>query len=495
MNRLYLTLVIIAFHFLTLGCGRENSSQKGEATRSITNGKPFSVEQFPQSVNLLITRAKGLANCSGTIISRHVVLTAAHCTDGYRAAEIEGGIPAFVGKKSVAMHAHPRWNTGKGGGDMALLVFPPNSFDKYYRVFLDPNEIRAGREVLLIGWGKTNDADSRSGQKPTYGRNVLTDRKQETIEVMGVSSGAGTGVSSALSNGDSGGGLHLEDKNNAVIGVSSYKFNSGGGIRRASSRYGSGWTNLTFPEHADWLRSMANNGIEIAGINFDQDGTGTPTAAALDAAKYAAYLYKVVLDRAPDQAGLEYWVARLNEGTNPCVIAEGFVKSAQHREQQAKQIYSDLFGGDLQGEGLEYWKQALLTMGRNAFLRDVLLHPDYYRTTARTMPGANDNEKFVQGLFYHLAGYRMGDPSTRTTIRALADLLTRGQKTRSQTVVEFLQRPDYIAYRVNLMFLKYLERANQAGSEPFISAFNANDEFGVAKIILCSDEAKAISQR
>lgn len=47
-------------------------------------------------------------------------------------------------------------------------------------------------------------------------------------------------------------------------------------------------------------------------------------------AGYIQALYNVVLDRAPDQAGADYWLGRLQGGASRATIAKGFVYSADH---------------------------------------------------------------------------------------------------------------------------------------------------------------------
>jgi len=481
-------LVVSFLIFLLSGCG-ETVDAPTSSDRKITNGKLITEDVYPPVVKIRINRGKINAECTATITGDNSAITAAHCVENWKEVSIVLASPAFQGKKAIAVHTHPRFNSNKGGGDVAMLVFPDRSFTQFYRVTLDANEIKVGRPLLMVGFGKTNDRNEQSGGKKTMGRNVITDREriETNFSVIGVASGAGTGENTSLSNGDSGGPALLEDRQNAIAGIASYKFNSRGG----GAGHGGGYTNLSYGEHADWLRSIANGGVRIAGINTGMN-VNDPN---IDTTRYLAYLYRVVLERTADAAGFEYWSGRLKNGASFCDATDGFVRSEEFRQRQAIEIYRQLFGGNLQGEALNYWAAVMATSGRKGLLTEVLNHPEYAAIAARTMPGANNSEKFVEALFVQLIGYPPKHPSTRAAVASLGDALARGIKTKAQLIEEFLRRADYIAHRVNVLHQRFLGRENASPVEIWMERFITEDEFSVGKMILCSEEAQKLSQR
>ena len=95
--------------------------------------------------------------------------------------------------------------------------------------------------------------------------------------------------------------------------------------------------------------------------------TAGPTAAPADkVAAFVTRLYKVCLGRAPDAAGLEYWVNQLKtQSATGSTAAHGFVFSEEFTGKNysdtdfIKQLYRAFMGREADAEGLAGWVNAL----------------------------------------------------------------------------------------------------------------------------------------
>lgn len=71
----------------------------------------------------------------------------------------------------------------------------------------------------------------------------------------------------------------------------------------------------------------------IAGIEVVELADGRLVAAAEDTAALVARLYRVALDRLPDDTGLAHWTLALDHGAAPTAVAAGFLNSTEFRER------------------------------------------------------------------------------------------------------------------------------------------------------------------
>lgn len=83
--------------------------------------------EFSQTVGLSIEKSGGRTMCSGVLLSPHVVLTAAHCVDGYLSAQVttDGWLDPspknFVDVASAQMHPGYCGNLPGGSVDIGLF--------------------------------------------------------------------------------------------------------------------------------------------------------------------------------------------------------------------------------------------------------------------------------------------------------------------------------------------------------------------------------------
>ena len=104
---------------------------------------------------------------------------------------------------------------------------------------------------------------------------------------------------------------------------------------------------------------MANVYCKIYGVNYS--GTIRVNDATL-VRNFASRLYSVALSRTPDQAGLDYWTARLsNREITGTQAAYGFFFSAEFQnanlsnEAYIQRLYQTFLGRDPEPSGYNYW--------------------------------------------------------------------------------------------------------------------------------------------
>lgn len=128
----------------------------------IINGQVVTIEQYPYLVAVQIW---GSFQCGGSIISRRVVLTAAHCLERekqprkysiiYGQTDIQGVTNNILQVESFMMHPH--YNNINMDYDIGLLFLVESIpiGESAQCIKLAVNKPRLGSRASIVGWGET----------------------------------------------------------------------------------------------------------------------------------------------------------------------------------------------------------------------------------------------------------------------------------------------------------------------------------------------------
>lgn len=221
LDRIFLLVFLLCCLSSCAGSGDSDSIDNSDPdsanfTEKVVNGVALAGSDYPQIVRIDITFADGEAGiCSGTIISKRAVLTAAHClfSSATNAPLASGIIRPGVGQPSYVSAAYydsgyrVDYEIGALFNDAAIL-FSDRDFSIVPLNFLASRAVTAGESLFVIGYGLTEDGNVGALQGgPTAATNVSPNHIMVNYD--------GTGANSCQ--GDSGGPLLAPIYNNAGL--------------------------------------------------------------------------------------------------------------------------------------------------------------------------------------------------------------------------------------------------------------------------------------
>lgn len=160
-------------------------------------------------VMVLKSTSGGAGFCSGVVIDRRVVLTAAHCVASLQTTKIyanRNGHPEFAAVVALAVHPQYRANAPlrrERSIDLALLHLDHELQDFTPIPLSDNDSVPIGTRVQIAGFGITREADGRSGGVLRSGQLVVRAPASDILLWLADPEQHGTGACA----GDSGGAV------------------------------------------------------------------------------------------------------------------------------------------------------------------------------------------------------------------------------------------------------------------------------------------------
>jgi hypothetical protein len=167
---------------------------------------------------------------------------------------------------------------------------------------------------------------------------------------------------------------------------------------------------------------------------------------------FVAELYGDLLDRAPDAAGLSFWVQQLNQGMSRDEVSAAMWQSAEHRGREVDSFYQTFFNRDADAAGRQGWVNAFLSgLSEEQVEQGFLLSPEYQATH-------RDNSAFLAGLYENLLGRQPDSAGSLAWVLALQNGLAR-----AQVASAFLTSAEFYARRLNGYYADFLHRPSDSG--------------------------------
>jgi secreted trypsin-like serine protease len=162
-------------------------------------------------------------HCSGTLIDKRKVLTAAHCVSGFSASKMSfligkdlNNVQYTLAVESVK--AHLNWDSRALRNDIGLLILAQDAPIAPLRVNTSPmTQSWVGKQLFFVGYGVTNGStQTGAGTKRAVWMKIST--VEDTIFTHSDDPGKNT------CNGDSGGpAFYMNEKGEyVVVGITSY---------------------------------------------------------------------------------------------------------------------------------------------------------------------------------------------------------------------------------------------------------------------------------
>lgn len=242
-----------------VGCANpQNGIQTATNDGAIIGGEEATGEEdFAKTIVLLYNVAEG-GICTASILSKSILLTAAHCVEGNPknmivvfGTSVES---ATLEKRQVeAYKVSPVWPVRQtedlNTGDIALVKFEgglPEGY-KSRKILADISKLSDGQTVMLAGYGNNDGAKGEGAGTLRYVETTIKQVAFSSSEIL-IEQSKGKGAC----HGDSGGPAYVEiDGKLVIVGVTSRGVNDPNNDCSVSAAY----TSVAY--YADWIARTA----------------------------------------------------------------------------------------------------------------------------------------------------------------------------------------------------------------------------------------------
>ncbi|PVU87205.1 hypothetical protein BB559_006152 [Furculomyces boomerangus] len=277
-------------------------SKRGSSDR-ILNGNEVEFSEYSSAASLLTLLYNGIS-CTGTFISKDVVLTAAHCvyntTTGPLSPEevfVSGGTKSILQNityiyKVQKVLVHSDYNSSTFNNDIALLFLtnstsdPSISFAKIYNI-----PVTDETPVEAAGWGDTAKDGSGGTSQVLMAVPIHISSSDDCNDSNDFwKSNNGPTICMMVQNeqdtcpGDSGGPLYFTgDSSKPIVGITSFEVLSvdSSTIECGNNGDTAYFTNALY--HIDWISN--NTQIDAKDLVFDKDYLNSPASNSSSASQ------------------------------------------------------------------------------------------------------------------------------------------------------------------------------------------------------------------
>ncbi|MBX3263566.1 MAG: trypsin-like serine protease [Labilithrix sp.] len=213
--------LVAALAFTSAGCALEADEDTGEDEAEATAAAIVGGQTTTGYAAVGALTQRGSSFCTGTVVAKRLVVTAAHCLDGVRAADIRfvlgSNASAPQARLGVARAiAHPRYDARSITNDIGVLVLSSDAPVAPIPLNDSMSSSWVGRALTFVGFGATNGVTGRGGGV----------KRAVDIAVSQVGSTQFSYADRARNTcfGDSGGPAFARDASGALtlVGVTSY---------------------------------------------------------------------------------------------------------------------------------------------------------------------------------------------------------------------------------------------------------------------------------
>ena len=169
LDAIKLSLVASALAVASVGCavetsGDETSEEEIESTASAIVGGQTTTEYA--AVGALTQR--GSAFCTGTLVSKRLVVTAAHCLQDVRASNIRFALGPNASSPQVQLGVsqvvpHPKYNAKQLTNDIGVLVLSQDAPVTPVAINDSMTASWVGRTLTFVGYGVTSGFGAKGG--------------------------------------------------------------------------------------------------------------------------------------------------------------------------------------------------------------------------------------------------------------------------------------------------------------------------------------------
>lgn len=134
----------------------------------------------------------------------------------------------------------------------------------------------------------------------------------------------------------------------------------------------------------DYWLAQVRSGLRLDHVGIYFYGSTEYVATSGSTSAYVERLYQRLLERGSDPSGLAYWVEQLDSGrAEPQDLTAGFYLSPESRKQRVRRLYLDILGREPDQAGGDYWVQRLTEVDDVELAAELAASSEYYQRTVR----------------------------------------------------------------------------------------------------------------